>query len=220
MKKHAHHRTHADSRRRFVMHEPLEVGAERVSVEARHSDTASIFGFWMFLMTDLVLFASLFAAYAVLRGNTFGGPSGADIFDARYVLIETLLLLTSSFTCGLALLSAQRERARWLLAFLGSTALLGLLFVAMDVTEFSRLIASGAGPGRSGFLSAYFTLVGTHGLHVAIGIVWMLLLIVAIMRRDMTRSNVRKLLLMSLFWHFLDIVWIFIFTVVYMMGVQ
>ena len=176
-------------------------------------------------MTDFVFFASLFAVYAVLHGNTFGLPvpagvvSGKDLFDAPYVLIETLLLLSSSFTCGLSLLAAHRENTHALLSLLLLTALLGAVFVGMEVSEFTRLALAGSGYQASGFLSSYFALVGTHGLHVTAGIVWMLALMVSLALRGMTRSNMRKLLLLSLFWHFLDIIWIFIFTIVYMMGI-
>jgi cytochrome o ubiquinol oxidase subunit 3 len=189
-----------------------------LSVEERNRDSTVVFGFWMYLMTDFVLFASLFAVYAVLRGNSFGGPSGAQIFDLPYVLIETILLLTSSFTCGLALIAARAGSRRLVLLGLSATALLGASFVAMEVSEFARLIAAGNGPQLSGFLSSYFTLVGTHGLHVTIGLFWMLALMIAITRHGLTRPNMRKLMLLSLFWHFLDIVWIFILTIVYLMS--
>lgn len=216
-KRHDKRRRHREER--FVVTESLELGSERLPVEARRTDNTSMFGFWMYLMTDFVLFASLFAAYAVLRGNIFNGPSGKELFDAPYVLLETVVLLTSSFTCGLSLLAAHRENRRALIASLGATALLGAAFVSLELAEFAKLIAHGISWQTSGFLSAYFTLVGTHGLHVLIGTLWMLLLIVSIAVRGMTRANLRKLLLLSLFWHFLDIVWIFIFTIVYMMGI-
>jgi len=191
-----------------------------LTVEARRTDTTSIFGFWIYLMTDFVLFASLFAVYAVLRGNTFGGPAGNDMFNAPYVLLETIVLLSSSFTCGLALLAAHRDSMRETLTWLTATGLLGAWFVGMELVEFSKLIALGDSWQRSGFLSSFFTLVGTHGLHVTLGLVWMFALGIAIVVRGLTRSNVRKLMLFSLFWHFLDIVWIFIFTFVYLMGIN
>jgi len=183
------------------------------------ADSAVVFGFWTYLMTDFVLFASLFAVYAVFRGNTFGGPAGSDIFNLPFVLAETLLLLTSSFTCGLSLLAARAGSVRGVLFGLLMTALLGASFVAMEFSEFGKLIAQGHGPQMSGFLSSYFTLVGTHGLHVTLGLVWMVVLMLAIAARGLTRSNMRKLMLLSLFWHFLDVVWIFIFTIVYLMGI-
>ena len=186
--------------------------------EERAADSTTVFGFWMYLMTDFVLFASLFAVYAVLRANTFGGVSGAQIFSLPFVLKETLLLLTSSFTCGLSLLAARSGSNRQVVFWLSVTAILGACFVALEFSEFINLFAAGNGPQGSAFLSSYFTLVGTHGLHVTLGLIWMLVLIGAIARRGLTRSNMRKLMLLSMFWHFLDIIWIFIFTIVYLMG--
>ena len=186
--------------------------------EERSADRTTLSGFWLYLMTDVILFASLFAVYAVLRNNTAGGPTGADIFSLPLVLIETLLLLSSSFTCGLALLASRAGNKAQTLFLLSITALLGACFVAIEGTEFAQLISEGLGPSRSGFLSGYFTLVGTHGLHVSLGLLWMLALMMVIFFRDLSRSTMRKLLLMSLFWHFLDIVWIFIFTVVYLLS--
>jgi cytochrome o ubiquinol oxidase subunit 3 len=183
------------------------------------SDPKTIFGFWLYLMTDCVLFGSLFATYAVLHHNTFGGPSAHDIFDLRFVLIETMVLLTSSFTCGIGMLLAHDQRKKSaIVAFFASTFLLGALFLGMELTDFSSLIHEGAGFTRSAFLSSFYTLVGTHGLHVAVGLLWLLLLIVRILRSGITHHTLRKLLLFSLFWHFLDVVWIFIFTIVYLLG--
>jgi cytochrome o ubiquinol oxidase subunit 3 len=193
---------------------------EILTVEERTADSRVVFGFWMYLMTDFVLFATLFAVYAVLRNSTYGGLSGAQLFDLPYVLIETILLLSSSFTCGLALLAARAGSTRLVILSLGATALLGASFVFMEVSEFARLISAGNTPQLSGFLSSYFTLVGTHGLHVTIGLVWILALIIAIAAHGLTRANMRKLMLFSLFWHFLDIVWIFIFTIVYLMAIH
>lgn len=167
-------------------------------------------------MTDLVLFASLFAVYAVLRGNTAGGPSGADIFNAPFVLVETLILLTSSLTCGLTILSARAGNAKATVATLGATIVLGMVFVAMEFSEFRKLVIDGNSWQSSGFLSSYFTLVGTHGLHIIVGLIWGIALVFAIARRGLSRSNLRKLALWSMFWHFLEIVWIFIFTFVYL----
>ncbi|MDB5237481.1 MAG: cytochrome o ubiquinol oxidase subunit [Parcubacteria group bacterium] len=192
---------------------------ETMTNESLKKDSTTVFGFWVYLMTDFVLFASLFAVYAVLHANTFGGAGGKDIFDARFVLIETLILLTSSFTIGLSLLAARTGKKWPVLVLILLTAALGAAFVSMELSEFSSLIAAGHGPQQSGFLSAYFTLVGTHGLHVTIGLLWALALIVAILRRGLTQPNMRKLMLFSLFWHFLDIIWIFIFTFVYLLGI-
>lgn len=175
-------------------------------------------GFWIYLMTDCVLFASLFAVYAVLHGSTFGGPGGEELFDMPYVLAETMLLLTSSFTCGLAMLAVQRRDKRQVLLCLAVTALLGLSFLGMELSEFQTLIVEGNSWERSGFLSSYFTLVGTHGLHITIGLIWMAVMAVFTFKRGITHAIAKRLTLLSLFWHFLDVVWIFIFTIVYLFG--
>jgi cytochrome o ubiquinol oxidase subunit 3 len=169
-------------------------------------------------MTDCVLFASLFATFAVLRHNTFGGPSGQALFSLPFVLTETLILLTSSFICGLAILSARARNKKSTLFFLVLTLLLGLAFLTLELREFNHLYAEGNSWRRSGFLSAFFTLVGTHGLHITIGLVWLLVLMIRIFQQGFYASSIRKLTMFSLFWHFLDVVWIFIFTVVYLMG--
>ena len=176
------------------------------------------FGFWVYLMSDCVLFASLFATYAVLQGATFGGPSAADIFSLPFVLTETIILLTSSFTVGLALLAAHSQKKFLTLAALAVTLLLGLSFLGMEVNEFGHLIAEGNGPDKSAFLSSFFTLVGTHGTHVFFGALWMFVLTTYIALSGLTAGNIRKLTCLSLFWHFLDIIWIFIFTFVYLLG--
>jgi len=175
-------------------------------------------GFWIYLMTDCVLFASLFATYAVLRNNTYGGPTGAEVFNLPLILVSTLLLLTSSFTCGMAVLAAKHRDKNNLLMWLGLTFLLGLGFLGIELTEFSQLIAEGNSWRVSGFLSAFFTLVATHGLHISVGLLWLLILAVYIVRRGLTEIAVKRLTIFSMFWHFLDIIWIFIFTIVYMMG--
>lgn len=181
-------------------------------------DSKTVFGFWVYLMTDCVLFATLFATYAVLHGNVFGGPSGHDIFDLPYVMGETLLLLTSSFTCGLAILAAGQRKQKQVLALLAITFLLGASFVFMEVREFHHLVTIGDSWRRSGFLSSYFTLVGTHGLHITVGLLWMGVMMFKVWRGGLTTSSVKRLTLLSMFWHFLDVVWIFIFTIVYLMG--
>lgn len=177
----------------------------------------SYFGFWVYLMTDCILFASLFATYAVLRSNTNGGP-GPDLFDLPYILIETILLLISSFTCGLAVLAARNKQTTQVIIWLVTTFIFGAAFVSMEVWEFSNLIKEGETWARSGFLSAYFTLVGTHGLHILAGLLWIIVLTAQIARVGLTSPSLKRLTLFSLFWHFLDIVWIFIFTIVYLMG--
>jgi cytochrome o ubiquinol oxidase subunit III len=189
-------------------------------LEQEHHDTASIttLGFWIYLMSDCILFAALFATFAVLRDQTAGGPDGRQIFDLPYLAVETGFLLASSFTYGLAMIEMQRLRQAAVLCWLGATLLLGLGFLGMEVHEFSRLVAEGNGPDRSGFLSAFFTLVGTHGLHVTAGIVWMFVMIAHILRRGLTETNQTRLACLSMFWHFLDVVWIGVFTIVYLLG--
>lgn len=193
---------------------PVRVGQR----EAEDAAGKTIFGFWVYLMTDCVLFASLFATYAVLHNNTFGGPSGSQLFSLPFVLTETLLLLTSSFTCGLGVLSAYHGSKDKVVAWFGVTFLLGVSFLAMELTEFSHLVQDGNSWARNGFLSSFFTLVGTHGLHITVGLLWMVVMMVQVMRRGLGTSTVKRLTLLSLFWHFLDIVWIFIFTIVYLLG--
>lgn len=182
-------------------------------------ESKSIFGFWVYLMTDCVLFASLFATYAVLRKSTYGGPGGEELFSLPFVLIETLILLTSSFTCGLAILAARRGIKVQTMQWLGVTFLLGLSFLALELNEFAHLVVDGHSWRASAFLSAFFTLVGTHGLHITIGLSWMVLMMIMVSRSGLTTVNLRRLICLSLFWHFLDIIWIFIFSVVYLLGV-
>lgn len=176
-------------------------------------------GFWIYLMTDCVLFATLFATFAVLRTNTAGGPDGQELFNLPFVLAETLLLLTSSFTCGMATLAAYRGDKSQSLNWLAFTVALGLAFLAMELSEFWHLALEGNSWQRSGFLSAFFTLIGTHGLHISVGLLWILVVIVQIIRRGFTEGVLRRLTLVGMFWHFLDVIWIFIFTIVYLMGV-
>jgi cytochrome o ubiquinol oxidase subunit 3 len=183
-----------------------------------NNDQKNIFGFWVYLMTDCVLFAGLFATYAVLRNNTYGGPSGADLYSLPNVLAETVILLTSSFTCGLAMLAVQRNQKNRVIAWFMVTFLLGLAFLTLELNEFHHLATTGNSWHRSGFLSAFFTLVGTHGFHIASGLLWMTVLMTKVFTQGLTRNNVRRLTMLSLFWHFLDVVWIFIFTIVYMIG--
>lgn len=182
-------------------------------------DSKTIFGFWVYLMTDCILFATLFATFAVLRNNTYGGPSGKELFSMPFVLTETLLLLTSSFTAGLSILAARRGNKDKVILLFIITFLLGLSFLILEVGEFAHLAHEGNSWQRSGFLSAFFTLVGTHGLHITAGLTWMIVLLVQVARRGLAGTALRRLTMLSLFWHFLDIVWIFIFTIVYLMGV-
>lgn len=176
------------------------------------------FGLWVYLMTDVILFGCLFATYAVLYKNTVGGPSGAELFDLPFILVSTVLLLVSSFTSGLAILAARIGSKRFTLIWLAVTVLLGISFLVLELTEFSHLIAEGNSWQRSGFLTAFFTLVATHGIHITIGILWALTLMWQVFRRGFTVGVRRRLPLFSMFWHFLDVIWIFIFTLVYLMG--
>lgn len=180
------------------------------------NDTKTPFGFWVYLMTDCVLFATLFATYAVLRNNTYGGLGGHELFSMPYVLAETLILLTSSFTAGLGMLAARRRNKRHVLVWFGITFTLGLTFLGMELHEFAHLVAEGHRWEASAFLSAFFTLVGTHGLHITAGLLWMAVLLVYVVRQGLTGVVTKRLWLLSLFWHFLDIVWIFIFTFVFL----
>jgi cytochrome o ubiquinol oxidase subunit 3 len=186
---------------------------------ADQTDSAkTIFGFWVYLMTDCVLFASLFATFIVLRNNIYGGPSGETLFSLSFVLSETLILLTSSFACGLAILAARKGEKNKTLVLFGITFLLGLAFLALELHEFKNLYAEGNSWRRSGFLSAFFTLVATHGTHITLGLIWMGTMLVRVTKYGLSPFNIKRLTMLSLFWHFLDIVWIFIFTIVYLMG--
>src|SRR5215469_5208080 len=176
------------------------------------------YGFWIFILSDMVMFSALFAAYAVLRGNIAGGPTGTELFNLRNVFIETMCLLLSSYTCGLGALSAERRRPGLFLIFAGFTFVLGAVFLFIEATEFARMVEIGAGPSRSGFLSAFFTLVGTHGVHVASGLIALLYLTAQVIAKGLRAAVLRRLLCWSLFWHALDIVWVGVFTLVYLMG--
>lgn len=180
------------------------------------ADDRVMFGFWIYLMTDLLLFAVLFAVYAVLHNNTHGGEIGRDLFSPPLALQETLLLLTSSFTCGIGMLSARRGIKSQTLFWFGVTFILGALFLSLEMKEFTEFWSEGQTLQTNAFLSAFFVLVGTHGLHITSGLLWMGITTGYIVKRGLNAPLVRKLALLSLFWHFLDIVWIFIFTIVYL----
>jgi len=175
-------------------------------------------GFWIYLMTDCVLFAGLFATFAVLRTSTANGPTGAQIFDMPFVLSETLILLTSSFTIGLAIQGSARGYKKQTLFWLIVTFALGAAFLTLELSEFSHLTQVGNGWDKSAFLSSYFTLVGTHGLHIAIGLLWLVVMIFRLWYLKFKQSDLNRLALFALFWHFLDVVWIFIFSIVYLIG--
>jgi len=184
-----------------------------------HPPNSTMLGFWLYLMSDCLIFAVLFAVYAVLGRSYAAGPSGADLFDLPLVAANTALLLFSSITYGFAMIAMQARKKGQVLAWLAITGLLGLGFLGIELYEFHHLIHEGAGPGRSAFLSSFFTLVGTHGLHVTFGCIWLVTLMFQVQKLGLTPANRRRLMCLSMFWHFLDVVWIGVFTFVYLMGV-
>ena len=198
------------------------VGADvssRYLVREHHPENGSLLGFWIYLMSDCLIFACLFATYAVLGQNFAGGPTGAELFDLKLVALNTAFLLVSSITFGFAMLSAQKRNVAKALQWLAVTGVLGALFLVVEIYEFVHFISVGAGPQRSGFLTAFFALVGNHGVHVFFGIVWLVTLMVQLKRHGVTAQNYRRMACLSMFWHFLDIIWIGVFTFVYLMGV-
>ena len=176
------------------------------------------YGFWIFLLSDIVMFSAFFASYAVLVGQTAGGPSGRELFDLRNTAIQTACLLLSSFACGLASIGAQTRRGSWFYGAMAATFVLGAAFVGLEAREFAGLVARGAGPTRSAFLSAFFTLVGCHGLHVTAGLLWLLTMMAQVFAKGYRADILRRMLCFSLFWHALDIIWVGVFTVVYLIG--
>jgi cytochrome o ubiquinol oxidase subunit 3 len=176
------------------------------------------YGFWIFILSDMIMFSALFATYAVLLGQTAGGPTGSDLFDLRNVAIETGFLLASSFTCGLASIAADSRNTTSFQLAMAVTCALGLGFLGLEGQEFASLVARGAGPTRSAFLSAFFTLVGCHGLHVSAGILWLLTMMAQVFAKGFSPDIQRRILCFALFWHALDIIWIAVFTIVYLLG--
>lgn len=190
-----------------------------VKDEHDHAEGGStMLGFWIYLMSDCLIFAILFAVYGVLGTNYAAGPAPKDLFDLSLVAVNTTMLLLSSITYGFAMLSMEKNRVAATQAWLGVTGLFGLAFLGIELYEFAHMIHEGATPQRSGFLSAFFTLVGTHGLHVTFGIVWLVTLMVQVGQRGLIAANRRRLMCLSMFWHFLDVIWIGVFTFVYLMG--
>ncbi|QFY63669.1 cytochrome o ubiquinol oxidase subunit III (plasmid) [Rhizobium grahamii] len=187
--------------------------------EDHHPEGSTMLGFWLYLMSDCLIFAVLFATYAVLGRNYAAGPSPADLFDLPLVAINTSMLLLSSITYGFAMLQMERKEKGATLFWLAITGIFGLVFLGLELYEFAHLIHEGAGPTRSAFLSCFFTLVGTHGLHVTFGIIWLITLMVQVSMHGLIPENRRRLMCLSMFWHFLDVVWIGVFSFVYLMGV-
>ncbi|AMV47950.1 cytochrome o ubiquinol oxidase subunit III [Paraburkholderia caribensis] len=180
------------------------------------SGTRTTLGFWIYLMSDCLIFATLFATFGVLANATAGGPTGKQLFELPYVLGETLLLLASSFTFGMGMLSVHANQRGKVIGWLAATFVLGAAFIGMEIYEFAHLIHDGAGPSTSAFLSGYFTLVGTHGLHVTTGLLWIVVMMHQISRFGLTPVTQRRIACLSLFWHFLDLVWICVFSLVYL----
>ncbi|MHA4871683.1 cytochrome o ubiquinol oxidase subunit III [Duganella sp. PWIR1] len=191
----------------------------RYYVRDHHPENGTLLGFWIYLMSDCLLFAGLFAAYAVLGRSYAGGPSGAELFDLSLVAINTGFLLLSSITYGFAMIASQRKNLKATIIWLLITGVFGLAFLYLEMYEFLHLIHEGAGPQRSAFLSSFFALVGTHGLHVTFGTLWLITLVFQLKKHGLTPENNRRLMCLSMFWHFLDVIWIGVFTFVYLMGV-
>lgn len=193
---------------------------EALEAEHAHHDHSGMktYGFWIYLMSDLVIFSVLFATFVVLGKNYAGGAGPKDLFNLPFVFVETMLLLISSVTYGFGMIAMQNNNKKGVMTGLVVTALLGLGFIGMELFEFYEMIIQGHGPDKSGFLSAFFTLVGTHGLHVLFGLLWMVVMIIQLTKQGITEGVRSRLTLLSLFWHFLDIVWVGVFTVVYLLG--
>jgi cytochrome o ubiquinol oxidase subunit 3 len=212
----------------IVPFDPYRVGRGRVDDPARGHGAGGpaskrvivAYGFWLFLLSDIIMFSAFFASFAVLAGNTNGGPSGRDIFDLHNVAAETALLLISSFACGIASISAGARNKTAFYAAMAVTFLLGAGFITLEVREFVGLIQAGNGPSRSAFLSAFFALVGCHGAHVSAGLVWLLVMIAQVFTMGYRPEVLRRILCFSLFWHALDIIWVAVFTVVYLLGAR
>ena len=202
-----------------TLHDPHRLGAHHGADGPAPKRIVVGYGFWVFLLSDFILFAGFFAAYAVLKDATAGGPGARELFDIGNVAVETLCLLLSSFTCGMAALAVSVRSRLWTQFWLLATGLLGLAFFVLEMREFHELIEAGNGPQRSAFLSAFFTLVGCHGAHIAVGGLWLGTMMAQFWFKGFNETLTRRFLCFSLFWHALDIVWVAIFTIVYLMGV-
>jgi cytochrome o ubiquinol oxidase subunit 3 len=199
---------------------PVEVVRGRGGGGPAPTRTVVAYGFWIFILSDITMFSGLFAAYAVLSGRTAGGPTGSDLFNLRNVFIETMCLLVSSYTAGLGALSAERRQRDRFLVFAAFTFVLGAAFLYIEISEFAGMVGKGAGPSRSAFLSAFFTLVGMHGAHVTSGLLWLVYMIAQVVAKGLRPHVLRRLLCFSLFWHALDIIWVGVITLVYLMGAR
>ena len=187
--------------------------------DAHHDPSSNvIFGFWLYLMTDFILFATFFATFAVLQGNTFGGPGAKELFSLPFALAQTLLLLASTLTCGLASLAMERQHKRGLYFWYAITFFLGLTFLALMISDFSHLIASGNSWSRNAFLSSYFSLIGLHGIHIAIGLIFIIFFLAQVGVRGLIPVTLRRLTCLKMFWFFSYIVWVFMFTIIYLIG--
>jgi cytochrome o ubiquinol oxidase subunit 3 len=202
------------------MKHPVADGHEQYPDPHHGPYSRTILGFWVYLMSDFVLFGALFAVYAVLSANSFGGPTPKELFSLPFAFVQSLILLSCSLTSGLAAASAHRKERNPTLLFFGITFLLGACFFGMVLADFSQLIQSGSSWRRSGFLSSYFTLIGTHGVHVLFGLLWIPILLLPVWKEGIEHATLRRLNCLRLFWQFLNIVWIFIFSLVYLMGVK
>lgn len=203
----------------MTAHPARDKGRDYFTLSDHHAEDGTLLGFWVYLMSDSLIFAALFATHAVLGQNYAGGPQPDELFSLPLVAINTAVLLVSSVTYGFAMIASEENKATHMISYLVVTACLGVTFLALEMFEFTELILEGAGPARSGFLSSFFVLVGTHGLHVTFGIIWIAVLIVQVRRYGLNEDNHRRLMCLSLFWHFLDVIWIGVFTFVYLMGV-
>ncbi|MAA73562.1 MAG: cytochrome o ubiquinol oxidase subunit III [Salinisphaeraceae bacterium] len=203
----------------YLERDALHESSSFYLTEEQHPENGTMLGFWLYLMSDSLIFAVLFATYGVLGGNYAGGPGPKELFDLNLVAVNTALLLASSITYGFAMIEMHHRRLTPTMIWLAVTGALGLGFLAIELYEFHHLIHIGAGPDRSAFLSSFFTLVGTHGLHVAFGCLWLGVLLVQLKQRGIEPVMIRRVSCLSLFWHFLDVVWIGVFSFVYLIGV-
>lgn len=203
----------------ILYHDVHATGTTEIPDIHQDSFSKTTLGFWMYLMTDCLIFATLFLTYAVFKDSTFGGPTSKDLFELTSPFAETMVLLFSTVTCGLALIAAKQSKKTTTLLWLVATFIFGLIFLALELKEFAEFIHAGHTYQTSAFLSSFFTLVGTHGLHIVVGLFWIVVMIAQVLYFDITVSTFRRLVLFSLFWHFLDLIWVFIFTFVYLIGV-